>query len=65
MNSKKPWTTPELRKIPYAEIIGILRLTLKQAEQSAALNPNDQETAELVKSLRRQWQYAERKNPAA
>ena len=33
-------------------MIEILHLTLKQAEEAASLNPNDQQAAELVKSLR-------------
>jgi hypothetical protein len=44
--------TIELSSAPYADVIGILRSTLKQAERDVALNPNDQSATELERSIR-------------
>lgn len=56
--TKKEWTTPKIRKVdlksaPYAELIEILRSTLKQAEKDVALNPKDTKALEMQRSLQR------------
>jgi hypothetical protein len=55
---KKVYIAPNITKIDlnsahYSDIIEILRATVRQAENDAALNPNDQKAAELERSLRR------------
>lgn len=58
VSPSKSWTTPKITKIdlnnaPYADVIDILRSTVRQSERDVALNPNDPGAKEMYRSLRR------------
>ena len=58
LSPSKQWTPPKVTKIdlsnaPYADVIDILRSTVRQSERDVALNPNDPGAKEMNRSLRR------------
>lgn len=50
---------------PYSGVIDVLRSALKQVQRNVALNPNDQQTAEIQRSFQRMLDDLETAHPHA
>ncbi|HWH59043.1 MAG TPA: hypothetical protein VN682_15555 [Terriglobales bacterium] len=48
---------------PYSGVIDVLRSALKQVQQNLALNPNDQQSAEIQRSFQRMLDDLETAHP--